>query len=166
MNTRELKREAPNETKAADTLIVDFQPPELWENKCPCSGGLLLQYPKPTNTSYSMYDIVQFLGAHQGMSAIPEGYRRAQIPITQARRSHKEKSRAKCPGSNKGARFLSTWGIEAWNIRCHLSRTFKDGAKFQSWVAIQGTGLYQCELHSCSTWGQGWWFANLSKPQN
>ena len=29
-----LKSEASEETKPADTLILDFQPPELWENKC------------------------------------------------------------------------------------------------------------------------------------
>ena len=29
------RREASGQTNPADTLILDFQPPELWENKCP-----------------------------------------------------------------------------------------------------------------------------------
>lgn len=28
------KREASEETKPADTFILDCQPPDLWENKC------------------------------------------------------------------------------------------------------------------------------------
>ena len=52
--TSKAQREASGETKLADTLILDFQPPELWEMSFYClspSGcGILLWQPEQTNT--------------------------------------------------------------------------------------------------------------------
>ena len=57
MATYKPRREASEETKLAGILILDFQPPEPWENnfllcKPPSLCGILLWQPEVTNTPW------------------------------------------------------------------------------------------------------------------
>ena len=124
-------------TNPADTLILDFWHPGLWENKVYCLShpvcGILLRHARQTKARYSMHDTVQSLGAHQGTFAITQ---KATAGGTNTQNSSLNKSErkswAKCPGRHQGRQKFFYLGIREGLKKMLSELGLQRWAKFQS----------------------------------
>lgn len=139
------KKSAISKAKKRPTLLT----PQSWTSSSKTVKKWSLLFEPPWADKYKLlyaWHCAADEDSPRNLWHYSEGYRRTQIPITQARRNHKGKSMQNALRVlREPETFPSGRSGKAWKRRCHLIWTFKDGQNsnrgvWAGWVCVGRNG--------------------------